>query len=268
MGAMVTRTSGARADRAFCAMQTAYWKVGELAKQTGLTVRTLHYYDEIGLLSPACRTEAGYRLYSPADIARLQQITSLRQIGFPLQAIADWLERPDFSAVEVVRLQIERLREQIEWQETLCRQLEAVAAKMATDTEVTAGEFIEAIERMRRMEQDVLKYYTPEQMEQIKARGQQIGAERIRQVEAEWPALIAEVKAEMEAGTDPAGPKVQALMRRWQGLVEEFTGGDPGISQALGKMYQQEPGVRQMAGIDTAVFEYVGKAMAAGKQAE
>jgi DNA-binding transcriptional MerR regulator len=60
-------------------------KVGDLAKQTAVSVRTLHYYDEIGLLSPSGRTESGYRLYATQDIVRLQQIVSLRQIGFSLE---------------------------------------------------------------------------------------------------------------------------------------------------------------------------------------
>jgi DNA-binding transcriptional MerR regulator len=61
-------------------LQSTAMKVGELAKQTGISVRTLHYYDEIGLLSPSGRTESDYRLYAEADIVRLQQIMSLRQL--------------------------------------------------------------------------------------------------------------------------------------------------------------------------------------------
>ena len=66
-------------------------KVGELAKRTGLTVRTLHHYDAIGLLKPSLHTEAGYRLYTANDIARLQQVLSLRQLGFSLDEVrAAW----------------------------------------------------------------------------------------------------------------------------------------------------------------------------------
>ena len=72
-------------------MQQVALKVGDLAKQTGVSVRTLHYYDEIGLLSPSHRTEVGYRLYSKDDIIRLQQIVSLKQIGFSLEEIRDCL---------------------------------------------------------------------------------------------------------------------------------------------------------------------------------
>ncbi len=112
------------------------------------------------------------------------------------------------------------------------------------------------------------KYYTEEQLAELKARAEQVGPERMREVEAEWPALIAEVKAEMAQGTDPADPRVQALARRWMSLIKEFTGGDPGIAQSLNNMYQNEPGVRAQAGVDMALFEYIDKALAAARQNE
>ena len=73
-------------------------KVGELAKRTGLTVRTLHHYDEIGLLRPSLHTESGHRLYTLRDLARLQQIVSLRQLGFSLDQVRECLDRPDFRS--------------------------------------------------------------------------------------------------------------------------------------------------------------------------
>ena len=63
-------------------MQPATWKVGELARRTGLSVRTLDYYDEMGLLSPSQRTDLGHRLYSAGDVVRLHQINLLRFLGF------------------------------------------------------------------------------------------------------------------------------------------------------------------------------------------
>jgi DNA-binding transcriptional MerR regulator len=89
-------------------------RVGELARRTGLTVRTLHHYDAIGLLKPSLHTEAGYRLYTAGDVARLQQVRSLRQLGFSLDEIRDCLDRPDFAPLEVISLHVARLREHIE----------------------------------------------------------------------------------------------------------------------------------------------------------
>ncbi len=68
------------------------WKVGELAKQTGLTVRTLHHYDEIGLLKPSRRTRSGHRLYGEADVQRLYRILALRRLGFALSEIETVLD--------------------------------------------------------------------------------------------------------------------------------------------------------------------------------
>src|SRR5262245_33418515 len=98
-------------------------KVGELAKRTGLTVRTLHHYDAIGVLKPSLHSGSGYRLYAAQDIARLQQVLSLRQLGFSLDEVRECLDRPGFSPLEVIGLHLARLREQMESQRRLCGQL-------------------------------------------------------------------------------------------------------------------------------------------------
>lgn len=72
-------------------------KVSEVAKLTGVTVRTLHYYDQIGLLKPSQVTEAGYRLYSEADLEILQQILFFRELDFPLSDIQEILSNPTFD---------------------------------------------------------------------------------------------------------------------------------------------------------------------------
>jgi MerR family transcriptional regulator, thiopeptide resistance regulator len=196
-------------------------KVGELARRTGLTIRTLHHYDEIGLLRPSLHTEAGHRLYTGSDIARLQQVISLRQLGFSLEEVGDCLNRPGFSPLEVIDLHLARLRDQIELQRKLCERLEAVADHLRTAGEVSADEFLRAIEGMTIME----KYFTPEQWERIRERREEVGEESLRQMQAEWAELIALIRAEMDRGTDPGDAKVQALAQRWQRLVDESTGG-------------------------------------------
>src|SRR3984893_3370592 len=130
-------------------------KVGELAKRTGLTIRTLHHYDDIGLLKPSLHTESGHRLYTAGDVARLQQVLSLRQLGFSLEEARDCLDRPGFSPLEVIGLHVARLREQIELQRRLCERLEAIAALFRTAGEVSADEFLQTIEVMTMIE------YTP-----------------------------------------------------------------------------------------------------------
>src|SRR6476620_5588997 len=69
--------------------------VGDLARLTGVTVRALHHYDEIGLVRPSERTAAGYRLYTDADVYRLQQVLLFRELGMPLDEIASAIDQVD-----------------------------------------------------------------------------------------------------------------------------------------------------------------------------
>ncbi|WP_018349061.1 MerR family transcriptional regulator [Longispora albida] len=85
------------------------YAVGQVAKFAGITVRTLHHYDEIGLLSPSGRTSAGYRRYSDADLGRLQQILFYRELGFPLDEIAVILSDPGIDPAGHLRRQRELL---------------------------------------------------------------------------------------------------------------------------------------------------------------
>jgi MerR family transcriptional regulator, thiopeptide resistance regulator len=236
-------------------------KIGDLARQTGVSVRTLHHYDEIGLLTPSLRSASGHRLYTTGDVVRLQQILSLRQLGFSLQEIGQCLDRPEYSPLKLLELHLARLREQMEQQRVLCTRLEALAAKLRSAEEVSAEEFIQVIEGMTMME----KYYTPEQLAALQARKAKLGEEHIREVEAEWPRLMAQVQTAMSQGVDPASPQVQALAKRWMELVREFTGGDPGITQSLKSMYQREPAVHGMdTGPMRALMEYIQRALGKG----
>lgn len=96
------------------------WKVGELAKQTGLTVQMLHHYDKIGLFSPLQSSDKGQRLYTETDIAKLQQVMSLKQLGFALAEIKEMIEKPNLNPVEVIKVQLESVKEHIRIQEQLC----------------------------------------------------------------------------------------------------------------------------------------------------
>ena len=91
-----------------------------------------------------------------------------------------------------------------------------------------------------------------------------LGEERIREANAEWPKLFAAVRAEMESGTAPANPKVQALARKWYGLLDEFTGGDTGLFNSTRNMYANEDQIREMdVKAMRPMFEYIRKAAAA-----
>src|SRR3954471_2830794 len=88
--------------------------VGEAAALAGVTVRTLHHYDRIGLLSPSGRTSSGYRQYGPADLDRLHQVLLYRELGFPLEEVAALLDDPSADPAEHLRRQHRLLRDRLE----------------------------------------------------------------------------------------------------------------------------------------------------------
>ena len=236
-------------------------KIGQLAKQARLTVRTLHHYDEIGLLSPAHRTAAGYRLYRSEDVERLTQILLLRRLDLSLSEIREALARPESSLQQTIGQQILHLKERIDFQTQLVRRLEAIYQRLEKTERVSVDQLTRLMEMMNMFE----KYYTPEQLDYLEKRKEELGEEKIRQAESEWPQLIARMQEEMAKGTDPSSETVQTLARRWQELIDEFTGGDEGIVASLQNMYGQEPKLRQQMGMDPGLMEYLGKANAVAK---
>jgi DNA-binding transcriptional MerR regulator len=255
--------------------QGCTWKVGELAGRTGLSVRTLHHYEEVGLLVPSGRTGTrGDRLYAQGDVLRLQQIASLRSLGFSLREIRICLDDGEgFSPLRVIGLHVARLRGRIELEKRLCDRLEAVAARLeaagGSSEQVSAKGFIETVMEVTRMSEMAERYYTPEQREWIEHHRRELGEERIREVATEWPGLMRRVRAEMERGTDPTDERAQELARRWKGLVREMTGGDEGIRSSMSDMWWREEAVGNVdAGPMREMIEYVSEAWAASGRRE
>jgi len=243
------------------------WKVGELAQATGITVRTLHHYDEIGLLKPSQHTDSGHRLYTQGDIARLQHVMTLRQLGLALEDVQAALDQPDFSFLDsVVQLRAQLREKQIEMQD-LDTRLAGVEKVIRNGEALSVEKMIQLVEVMTMFE----KYLTKEQQEKVAEQGRKLGADRLKQAkEAEWPELIQAVQAEIAKGTDPADPKIQNLARRWMSLVSEFTAGDPKIAEGVRKMWESEPKMSTLAGypgVDMPkLMAYISEALKTSKK--
>jgi DNA-binding transcriptional MerR regulator len=242
---------------------TVVMKVGELAQRTGLSVRALHHYDEIGLLSPSRRTSAGHRLYGRDEVERLQRIVSLRQIGLTLDEIRDCLDRPEYSLARVLELQIERIDQEMGRQKRLRDLVQRLRDRLRATEEVSVDELTRTIE----VTMNYAKYYTPEQLERLEQRREAVGQDRMDEVQTEWQDLLAAYTEAMNQGLDPASDEVQVLARKSAGLIGEFTGGDPGISASLGNMYKTEGAENVMQGhgmqMAPGLWEYMGQAKAA-----
>lgn len=236
-------------------------RIGELARRTGLTVRTLHHYDAIGLLSPAGRSAAGYRLYGRREVRRLVEIVALKRLGLSLDEIGECLARTGPGLRHTLALQAERLRQQIELDRQLLARLEALLHRLDTPgAELPAAELTQIVEMMTMHEQ----YYTPEQRQQLARRRDELGEAGMRRAEAEWRQLFASFRSAMERGDDPASEPVAELARRAAALIGQFTGGDPGIARSLSNMYEKEgaDAVLEPHGFDSdpALFDYMRRA--------
>jgi len=218
------------------------WQTREFAMLAGVTVRTLHHYDRLGLLKPTSRTSNGFRLYGERDFARLQQILTLKFIGFSLSQIKEILDRREFDLSETLRLQRNVIRTQ---RDRLNLALEAInrAEQTFEKSNSTDWESYKEIIEVINMEQNMnwtKKYYSENAQAKIEKRKHLWSPELQEKVTRDWAELVADIEAAMADGTKPNETRAQALASRWRSLVNEFTGGDREIQAGLNKMYSDE----------------------------
>lgn len=139
------------------------WRIGELARQTGLTVRTLHHYDQLGLLSPLSRTEGGHRCYTGGDVRRLHRIVALRSLGISLGEIGTLLDgEPDPTGL--LRRQLDVVEERIRKASDLRARLLDVLNNLGRNAEPSARQLLQLIEETVAMNEPM----TPEQFADLK----------------------------------------------------------------------------------------------------
>ena len=212
----------------------------EFARQAGVTVRTLHLYDEIGLLSPAERSAAGYRLYGQHELERLEQIVALQFIGFTLQEIKELLKGDSLPLEVALRMQRMIIRQRRDQLDSALKAIESAETAIAHDREPNLWETLRTIIEVMKMEKTdwdwTKNYYSPEAQEKIAQRAASIPKSEIEEGQRAWTQLIAEVEAAAKT-EDPAGERAQALAKRWKTLVGQFTGGDQEIQKGLNTLY-------------------------------
>ncbi len=204
-------------------------KVGELARRTGLTVRTLHHYDEIGLLTPSDRSEAGYRLYSQADVQRLHGIQTMRQMGLALSDIGELLAGEGMAPERVIGQQICALDQQIAQATELRARLAMLRDGLMAGAEPDMGNWLEALALMTTYG----KYFSAAELKHI--------FESWSLIEADWLVVKDLVRSAMDRQLPPDSPEVQALASRWMALMLYWMGGDMDLLDRWGHMFRTEP---------------------------
>lgn len=224
-------------------------KVGELAKRAGLTVRTLHHYDEIGLLKPSGRSSSGYRLYNESDVARLHAIQALRQLGLSLAKIGDMLEEEEASLPAIVARQIRALDQEIAQARELRERLGMLDAALSSGTPPPMKDWLATLDLMATYR----SHFTATELRRI-FRNQ-------KKTRDDWAALTAEVNDALARGVRADMPQAQQLAQRWMDLSIRWMQGDMDLAVRWGKMIQAEPAAKGQSGIDPALIRYMGEAI-------
>ncbi|WGS52480.1 MerR family transcriptional regulator [Paraburkholderia sp. D15] len=230
-------------------------KVGELARRSGLTVRTLHHYDAIGLLTPSARADNGYRLYDRHDVARLHQIQALRRFGLALAEIQTHLAQPDTPLVAIVERQIAMLDGQIHQAARLRERLTSLHGVLLDGEEPDLSDWLTTLEMMTMYD----KYFSADELARLPM------YRNTQAPDPEWTALIAEVRALMDSGTPPESAAARTLADRWMTLLTRDTGGDPRLVAKLNVMHDNEPSMQAHLGISTRLRDYVLRAFSETK---
>lgn len=237
-------------------MDQRFYKAGQFARKASVSIRTLRYYDQEGLLAPSGYSEAGYRLYTDADLANLQQILALKFLGFSLDEIKALL-RPTSNLRSLQDL----LVQQRQMMEAKRAQLDGIIHAIDTTTRLLQEgqcdwdsliNVIQAIQ-MDQNKEWVKKYFTPEQMAEMQKLSDQSYSDEARaklaersaawteadqeQAGAQWASVNADIVRLSAANADPAGDEAQDLAARHSNLISAFTGGDPEVASGLNKFW-------------------------------
>ena len=222
--------------------QAGWYQASEFAELTGVTVRALHHYDRLGLLRPARRTRAGYRLYGGRDVARLEQIIALKFIGLPLKEIKAVLDRNALDLATTLRLQREIISRKRVHLDRAIAAIERAERMIGARGEADLDAFKQIIEVIN-MENDMnwmMQYYSEEARQKIAERAKDWTPEKQAKAEADWAALFKDIDAAIADGVDPASPRAQQLATRWDEMIRGFTGGDPEIAAGLNRLYADQ----------------------------
>ena len=215
--------------------------VKQLANLAGVSARTLHYYDEIGLLKPDRSPENGYRIYARPALLRLQQILFLRELGFSLEAIQGILDRPGFDLLPALEQHRQALKERQERLERLLLTVERTILHLRGGIEMENKELFEGFseEKQKEYEEEVRQRFGEEKLRQSQQRWGSYSEEKRRQIMEEGGENYRLLVAAMPYG--PASPQAQEGVARWHQHLRYFYEPTTEILLGLADGYNDDP---------------------------
>lgn len=245
------------------------YTVKTVARLSGVSVRTLHHYDEIGLLRPARVGDNGYRYYGREALLRLQQILFHRELGMPLAAIGALLDDPGFDRVAALRSHRERLRQQVARGRQLIETIDATLAALEGETKMDETKMYLGFEpeTQARHEAWLTERYglgLDDRVAQSKAGLAAMGAPAAEALVAQGDALEAEFARALQAGAPADSEATQVLARRWCDWIGRAWNRAPDRAAFVGlsRLYEDHPEFRARYEARCAgLTEYLGIAM-------
>lgn len=207
-------------------------KIGQLAKQTCLSVRTLHHYDEIGLLVPSVRSDAGHRLYNLADVQRLHAIQALKQIGLSLSQIAESLSDETLSLEQIINQQIGQLEREIAQAQTLKNNLHQLRDFSAGRVNVDSDIWIHSLALMNIS----MAHLSADDMESLS----QYAKLAKDELENDLPELVTKIQQLLQNGIAPESTEAKQFIVQWTELMERLTGRNASLMLKMHAMTQDE----------------------------
>jgi DNA-binding transcriptional MerR regulator len=214
------------------------YTVAQLAKLSGLTVRTLHHYDALGLLRPSIVRKNGYRIYTDRDVLHLQLILFYRELGFPLERIKEALSRPGFDKAEALRKHRSALQEESKRIAALIKTLDKTLAmkdqNKKLDPEEAFGAFIRKESKQYEAEAQE-RWGATDAYKQSKQRTKHLTDRDFARIEKEGREITATIAKTIVYG--PASAEAQDAIERFWKHLHTFYDPDPSMFKGLGEMY-------------------------------
>jgi DNA-binding transcriptional MerR regulator len=226
--------------------------VSQVARMAGVSVRALHHYDEIGLLRPSGRSEAGYRLYDQADLERLQQVMFFRALEVPLDEIARIMTDPEFDVGAALRMQRQLLARKAVQVHGLIAAVDAAIARLEKGATMGNEELFEVFEGWNPKEHEAEaeeRWGSSQEWRQSKARTARYTKQDWLKIKGEGSELYRQLALLMAAGKPPGSTEaMDAAELHRQYISRWFYDCSPAVHRGLGELYVNDP--RFTANID------------------
>jgi DNA-binding transcriptional MerR regulator len=236
--------------------------VGAVADLTGVSVRTLHHYDHIGLVVPSIRTPAGYRCYTDADIERLHLVLVYRSVGMPLDEIRALLDDPDADVLEHLRRQHALLSEQAERLQQTIKAVEELMNAHHKGIQLTAEEQVEIFGTTAFGEEYAAeaeeRWGETDAWKQSQQRVSQFSKQDWIAIKAEGDALLEALAQAKRRGVEPGSPEADELAGRHRVSIARFYDCGDEMHRNLVEMYlADERFTRYYDDVEPGLTQYV-----------